>query len=158
MRQLSLQDIRARFAQWIESPRRPAPVYAIPFGKLGTTENIPVISNMAEAVHASWTDPLQNDILAERRNLDPGVYDVWWYFALSNTGNFALSLNVEDNDGNVRYGTGFPFGHVEDGGASTGRIAFMTLEQDDAIVFRNDTAITGTKLVYANATFVQRLP
>lgn len=157
MRQLGVQEIRERLAAWLQVGSVSAvATVPLPFGKLGATEFPPVISSEAEVRHGSVANPGAGDIITRRRLLDIGVYDVWWDIGFSSATLGFMAVNVEDSSGNLRYGTGFNCSDMQDGGSMNGRLAFLTVAQDDEIVIRIELAVTTT--VFFNSVIIQRFP
>lgn len=159
MEPLGPQQIRHRLSRFFRldtSQAEPQRVLSVPFGKEGTCDTTPVVTNSSEVIHGAVVNPTAGSIITRRRQLTPGVYDVWWNFAVSGALYVRVSLQVEDSASNLRYGTGFTVSDAADGGASTGRLAFLTVGDDDEIVFRCDLTITGS--IYFNYAITQRLP
>jgi len=158
VKNLTLQDIRARLSKWLDPSEvsHTFQVVALPFGNLGTTEAVPVVSSESEVTHGNDINAVAGSIITRRQGLAPGVYDVWWNFSLRTAVAAVMLVQVEDSGGNLRWGTGFVCGDSIDGGQSMSRIAFMTVDPDDQIVFRNENTVVGT--LDFNTAIVQRLP
>ncbi len=158
MKQLIPDDLKARLAAFLDLSRFPlrAPRVSIPLGRLGTYDVVPVISSPAEIRHGLIGAPSSGDLITRRQQLDIGVYDVWWDFAIYSVEATQISIHLENEALTViRLTTGFNLmgtGAVQ----NQGHLAILTMEQNDQITFRIDATITG--VIGFNSVIIQRLP
>ncbi len=158
MRQLIPDDIKARLAAFLDLSTVPVRVstVSIPFGRFGTNNDVPVILGPESVRHGATGAPGAGEVITRRQQLDIGVYDVWWEIAILavEVGTFTIAVENFDNT-IIRFSAGFT-NLGSSVGVSHGRLAILTVEQDDQIIIRTDAAIVGT--VAFNSVIIQRLP